>query len=42
MMVVPLLTQLVCEMNQIYKAEASWSLIKHRKNVSSLRDTKLF
>ena len=29
-------------MNQIYKAEASWSLTKHRKNVSRLRGTKLF
>ena len=42
MMVVPLLTQLVCEMNQISEADASRSLTKHRKIASSFRDSQLF
>jgi len=39
---VQLLSQLVCEMNQISEADASRSLTKHRKIASSFRDTQLF
>ncbi|XP_041371290.1 exportin-7-like isoform X2 [Gigantopelta aegis] len=39
---VQLLSQLVCEMNQVSEAEASRSLAKHRKIASSFRDTQLF
>ena len=42
MMGVQLLSQLVCEMNQISEADASRSLTKHRKIASSFRDTQLF
>ncbi|KAL3864345.1 hypothetical protein ACJMK2_006036 [Sinanodonta woodiana] len=38
---VQLLSQLVCEMNQVSEAEASRSLTKHRKTASSFRDTQL-
>ncbi|XP_076102861.1 exportin-7-like [Mytilus galloprovincialis] len=39
---VQLLSQLVCEMNQLSEAEASRSINKHRKIASSFRDTQLF
>ncbi|XP_076471297.1 exportin-7-like [Babylonia areolata] len=39
---VQLLSQLVCEMNQVSESEASRSLTKHRKIASSFRDTQLF
>ncbi|XP_021371890.1 exportin-7-like [Mizuhopecten yessoensis] len=39
---VQLLSQLVCEMNQVSEADASRSLTKHRKIASSFRDTQLF
>ena len=42
MMGVQLLSQLVCEMNQISEADASRSLTKHRKIASSFRDSQLF
>ncbi|XP_074643906.1 exportin-7-like [Tubulanus polymorphus] len=39
---VQLLSQLVCEINQISEADVSRSLTKHRKIASSFRDTQLF
>ncbi|XP_029649457.1 exportin-7 isoform X2 [Octopus sinensis] len=39
---VQLLSQLVCEMNQLSEAEASRSITKHRKTASSFRDTQLY
>ncbi|GBP42745.1 Exportin-7-B [Eumeta japonica] len=39
---IQLLTQLVCEMNQVSEADANRSLAKHRKIASSFRDTQLF
>lgn len=39
---VQLLSQLVCEMNQVSEADSSRSLTKHRKIASSFRDLQLF
>ncbi|KAJ8316811.1 hypothetical protein KUTeg_004715 [Tegillarca granosa] len=39
---VQLLSQLVCEMNQVSEADASRSLTKHRQIASSFRDSQLF
>ncbi|BFZ02054.1 hypothetical protein BsWGS_05093 [Bradybaena similaris] len=39
---VQLLSQLVCEINQVSESEANRSLTRHRKIASSFRDTQLF